>query len=403
MAFITNAILSASLTNWIGKLLELLYNGIGNFGWTVVVFSILLKLVLSPLDVWQRVSMRKQQKKMAALKPKLEKLERQYGRNPDLLKQKQFELQRNEKINIFSSCIPLIVTMVVFFVVFAGFRALVTYENEVLVEDLDAKYVEYMVDYNYNQLTPEKQAEVSADWENVSYNQKWNKLRDFCNTKDEDTGAFVNLEGGFIEYDALEEKDPTAFNELNEKLCAVYESNLDKVGWLWVKNVFKSDIGTTVIPNYDSFISTGVGGIGADRDDTVMHTEYDNLVSSSMEKFNKDGTWDFKKWNGYFILPILSLLTSFLSTFIMQKNQVQQTVGTKEQIEQQQKTTKMMTYMMPLMLAVFSMLYSAAFAIYYFISNVLSTLTTLVINFVLKQKEKKEEINSGVVVVSEKK
>ena len=68
MAIITNLLVSAELGNVIAKLLDLLYQNIGNFGWTVVVFTILLKLILSPLDVWQRLSSRKQQKKMEALK-----------------------------------------------------------------------------------------------------------------------------------------------------------------------------------------------------------------------------------------------------------------------------------------------------------------------------------------------
>ena len=92
-----NVIMSATLTNWVGKLLELLYNGIGNFGWTVVVFSIILKVVLSPLDIWQRVSTKNQQKKMEAIKPKLEKLEKQYRNNPDLLKQNNPKYKEKHK------------------------------------------------------------------------------------------------------------------------------------------------------------------------------------------------------------------------------------------------------------------------------------------------------------------
>ncbi len=387
MAFMTNILISAELTNWIGKLLLLLYNWVGNFGWTVVVFSILLKLILSPLDIWQRVSMRNQQKKMAALRPKLEKLEKQYGKNPDLLKQKQYELQRSAKINVFSSCIPLIVTMVVFFVVFAGFRALVTYENEVLVEDLDQVYTEYMVDYNFNQLTEEQQKEILNTQE---YSKTYDSLQAYC-TRTDASGNLI-ISKGFIVYETLEADSPTAYAELNEKLANKYEENLEKVGWLWVKNVFKSDVGTDVIPSYKSYISTGTGGIGASISDTQIHTSYTNLVQSSMSRFNKTSTWDIKNWNGYFILPILSLLTSFLSTFIMQRSSKDQQsiVGTKEQQQQQQKTQKIMTYMMPIMLAVFSMLYSAAFAIYYFVSNVMSTLTTLLINTIMKAKEKKE-------------
>ncbi len=379
-----NVIMSATLTNWVGKLLELLYNQIGNFGWTVVVFSIILKVVLSPLDIWQRVSTRNQQKKMEAIKPKLEKLERQYKNNPDLLKQKQYELQREAKINVFATCLPLIVTMVVFFVVFGGFRALVTYENEIIVEELDQTYVEYILDYNAEKLTDEQKASVDVT--------NWDALKTYCQENDIK----------FTEYEDLADENPDKYSEMRQKLYERYEAHLDGDRWLWVKNIFKSDTGTDVIPSVKAYTSSGAGGINADLADTQTHTTYTNLTSPAAEVLNKTSTWDMKNWNGYFILPLLSLLTSFLSTFIMQKTngQAASAVGTQEQQAQQQKQMKMMTYMMPFMLAIFACLYSAAFAIYYFMSNVMATVTTLLVNFIMKMMDKKKAQNpqDGIVI-----
>jgi len=377
---------SATLTNWVGKLLEALYNSIGNFGWTVVVFSILLKLILSPLDIWQRISTKNQQKKMEAIKPKLEKIEKQYKNNPDLLKQKQYEVQREAKINVFATCLPLIVTMVVFFVVFGGFRALVTYENELIVEELDQTYVEYMLDYNADKLTDAQKAEVDIT--------SWDALKAYC----ED--ASNGIATGFTEYSELATENPDKYSEMRDLLADTYEAHLEADRWLWVKNIFKSDTGTDVVPSVKSYTSSGVGGIGAALEDTQTHTTYTNLTEPAALRLNKTKTWDIKNWNGYFILPLLSLLTSFLSTFIMQRNSAQTSVGTKEQQAQQQKQMKVMTYTMPIMLAVFAMLYSAAFAIYYFISNIMATLTTLVVNLVMKLLDKRKATsNQGNIII----
>jgi len=389
---IINFLTSATLTNWVGKLLELLYKGIGNFGWTVVVFSIILKVVLSPLDIWQRVSMKNQQKKMEALKPKLEKLEKQYRNNPDLLKQKQYEVQIEAKINVFATCLPLIVTMVVFFVVFSGFRALVTYENEVIVEELDKTYVEYVLDYNAAKLTDAQKADVNIT--------NWDELKAYC----EDSSH--NVKDGFSEYEEIQAesiRDNTdAYSVMRTKLADKYKEHLENDKWLWVKNIFKSDTGTDVIPSVKAYTSSGAGGISAKLEDTQTHTTYTNLTSPAAEIMNKQKTWDIAKWNGYFILPLLSLLTSFLSTFIMQKTGSQATsaVGTAEQQAQQQKQMKMMNYMMPVMLAVFAMLYSSAFAIYYFMSNVMATITTLVVNMVMKfiDKKKAAQEQQGIII-----
>ena len=392
---IMNVIMSASLTNFVGKLLELLYNAIGNFGWTVVVFSIILKVVLSPLDIWQRISTKKQQKKMEAIKPKLEKLEKQYRNNPDLLKQKQYEVQREAKINVFATCLPLIVTMVVFFVVFGGFRALVTYENELIVEELDKTYVSYVIDYNTGKLTDDQKTEVNTLYANAqaeSPSQKWDILKAYC---EDETHGVAN---DFTEYTEFATEAPEKYVELRAKLAETYEQHLEGDKWLWVKNIFKSDTGTDVVPSVESYTSGGAGGIGADLEDTQIHTTYTNLTSPAADNLNKTGTWDFKKWNGYFILPLLSLLTSFLSTFIMQRNGPTSAVGTQEQQAQQQKQMKMMTYMMPIMLAIFAMLYSAAFAIYYFMSNVMSTVTTLSVNGIMKLVDKRNEVKDQVVI-----
>ena len=95
-------------TNFIAKFIEILNNGIGNFGVTVIVFTLIFKIALLPLDMWQKFSMRKQSKNMERLRPKLEKLEKQYANKPDILKQKQAELQKGQMGSMFGSCLPMI-------------------------------------------------------------------------------------------------------------------------------------------------------------------------------------------------------------------------------------------------------------------------------------------------------
>ena len=142
MDFMT--LLAAALPdNLIGKWLVQLSDNLPTFGVTVIVFTIIVRLILSPLDIWQKISQRKQSKAMRRLQPKLAKLQKQYANQPQLLRQKQAELQKQEKLHPFASCLPLIVTMVVFFVVFAGFRDLVAYKNEDIIERVYASYTQY--------------------------------------------------------------------------------------------------------------------------------------------------------------------------------------------------------------------------------------------------------------------
>ena len=324
MTLIASTVDQVEMTNLVGKLLLLLREGVGNFGWTVVVFTIILRFALLPLDIWQKFSMRKQQKKMAALQPKLAKIQKQYANNPEMLRQKQYELQRSSGVNMLASCLPMIVTMVVFFVVFAGFRALVVYDNQLIVARLNDAYNEMVA------------AGASAE-------------------------------------------------EINAHLAAMSQPE----GWLWIKNVHMSDIGTNVIPSYENFISSGWGGINATLPNGLS-ASYETLVGPAMEIYNKQSFWDVARWNGYFVLPILAIATSFLSTMLLQKMQPQTNMAVdEEQQKAQQKSMKMMNYIMPLMLGVFAIMYSAAFAIYYVVSNILSTLTSVIFNLIIKKVDEK--------------
>lgn len=317
------------LDNWIGSLLLQLHEKMGvGFGVTVIVFTIILRLILSPLDVWQRIAMRKQSLKMQEMRPKLEKLQRQYANRPDILRQKQYELQRGSGMTMLASCLPMILTLVVFWVVFAGFRALITYENQMIIYNLDNIY----------------SANIGA------------------------------VQAGTMTMD-----------ELNAMLAAAYKPE----SFLWIKNVYMSDIGTNVIPSFENFLSTGVGGIGATLPQGLS-ASYETLVGPAMELYNKTSFWDVKNWNGYFLLPILAIGTSIASTVLMQKLNPQQVVAADPQQEKTQKMTmKIMTYIMPLMLGVFAIMYSAAFAIYYVMSNILMTAFSLSFALITKQIDKK--------------
>ena len=96
MAIMNFSLLAAVSSIWkpIISLLHWMNSGIGNFGWTVVVFSIMLRLLILSLDIWQKLIMRKQKAKMDAIRPQLEKLQKQYANDKAMYNQKVMELQK---------------------------------------------------------------------------------------------------------------------------------------------------------------------------------------------------------------------------------------------------------------------------------------------------------------------
>ncbi len=311
-------------TNFIAKFIEILHSGIGNFGVTVIVFTLIFKFALLPLDVWQKFSMRKQSKNMERLRPQLEKLEKQYANKPDILKQKQAELQRGQMGGMFGSCLPMIVTMVVFFVVLNGFNEYIRVENEKIV---------YTIAEAYNNAIAMGKP-LSAD-------------------------AIANM----------------------------YHVE----SFLWIKNIYMPDTWSAVIPTMEQYVGSGMGALNATRPDIAnIPNWYETLIGPAAAANNGTSFWKIANWNGYLILPILSIVTSILSAKLLGASQANTAVGTKEQQKSAQKTQKFMNYLMPLMFGVFSLFYSSAFALYIFISSLFSTIFNLIFNLISKSVDKKK-------------
>lgn len=104
----------ASVLEWINKF-------VGSYGYSIVIFTIFIRMILVPFDIMQRRST----EKMTAIQPKLKELEKKYGKDKQKLQQKQMELYQKEKVNPFGGCLPMIIQMVLLFTVFAVIRQLV--------------------------------------------------------------------------------------------------------------------------------------------------------------------------------------------------------------------------------------------------------------------------------------
>ncbi|MFH0975047.1 MAG: membrane protein insertase YidC [Spirochaetota bacterium] len=88
----------------------------GNFGWSLVVFSILSKIVLLPLTIKSTDSM----KKMQALSPKMAELKEKYKGKPELLNKEMMKMYKVNKVNPMGGCLPLILQMPFFFALWSA-------------------------------------------------------------------------------------------------------------------------------------------------------------------------------------------------------------------------------------------------------------------------------------------
>lgn len=75
-----------------------LYSIIPNYGLAIIVFTILIGTATSPFRIKSQQSMKKQQEKMAALKPKLDEIKKKYKDNPQQLQQAQMKLYQEHGV-----------------------------------------------------------------------------------------------------------------------------------------------------------------------------------------------------------------------------------------------------------------------------------------------------------------
>ena len=91
-------------------LLEKIHSVVGNWGWAIILLTILIKLLFYKLSEASYRSMAKMKK----FSPKLKQLKENYGDNKQLFQKKMMELYREEKINPLGGCLPILVQMPVF-------------------------------------------------------------------------------------------------------------------------------------------------------------------------------------------------------------------------------------------------------------------------------------------------
>lgn len=95
----------------LGWIMKFLYSFISNYGLALVLFTIIIRAALFPLSVKQQ----KASAKMALFQPKLQKLQKQYGKNKAKYQEEMMKLYEEEGYNPMASCLPMLLQMLVLF------------------------------------------------------------------------------------------------------------------------------------------------------------------------------------------------------------------------------------------------------------------------------------------------
>lgn len=98
------------------KFLQLLAHFVGNYGFAIIVLTILIRVAMWPLNVSQQRSM----KTMQNLQPKIKAIQDRYKSNPQMMQQKLMEFYKEHKFNPMGGCLPLLIQLPIFILLYSA-------------------------------------------------------------------------------------------------------------------------------------------------------------------------------------------------------------------------------------------------------------------------------------------
>jgi YidC/Oxa1 family membrane protein insertase len=99
-------------------LLSFLYGLIENYGVTLIIFTLIVRMCLFPLYAKQI----KSSTKMASVRPKMKELQKKYANDKETLNAKMMELYKKEGFNPMQGCLPMVIQMPIILGLFSLLR-----------------------------------------------------------------------------------------------------------------------------------------------------------------------------------------------------------------------------------------------------------------------------------------
>ncbi len=107
----------------LGSVMRFIYDLVQNFGWAIILFTVLVRVCMLPLVIKQQKSMAH----MAKIQPALQELQKKYQYDKEKLNEETVKLYQQHKINPMSSCLPLLIQMPILFAVYGIIQNPATY------------------------------------------------------------------------------------------------------------------------------------------------------------------------------------------------------------------------------------------------------------------------------------
>ena len=311
------------MSQFLANILYGINSVIHSYGWSMILFTLIVKLLILPLDYKSRKGMRR----MSAIQPEMQRLQKKYADDKEKLNRKMAELYRREGVSPTSGCLPMILSMVVLWFMWGAMR---TVANEELVKQC---------------------IELLTTGTTVNEGFLWIK-----NIWMPDS-PFAPI---IANQNSLMMVQPETWSAAFAALSA------DQVSALSAFGIDATNFGTETV-----FAALQTLPIYAEQTQLFPKLPYINLFISRLNIYSYN--------NGWFILPVLSAVTQFLMT----QSQPQPAGGEANQ----NSTNTFMKYFFPLFSLWICSTYNALFSLYWVISNVFAWVQSIIMNKIFEKME----------------
>lgn len=324
----------AFFANIFGYVLKLLYNIVGNYGWAIILFSVLVKVLMLPISIKQQKTLKKNEK----IQSELKQLQFKYKNEPEKLNQEMMALYKREGMNPFSGCLSSIVQIILLFSVFLLVRQPLTYMVKI---DQDA--INKMT-----QIVSSQDSNTKNAYQEIAIIQYVKNLQN-------NNSAEQNAE-----VEEVSDKEKVVEKNEQEETTETEKSNTENFD----------------IAKYADQVNLNMDFFGIDLSQVPTKNPTDIKV---------------------LVIPILYVISSFVSIRISmattnkKKNEEKKLItdGTEqeEKYNPTQDMNKTMVWMMPIMSVTIAIIAPLGLALYWLMNNVLMIIERLVLNKYLNKEE----------------
>ena len=343
--------------NLFGYVLNFLYGFVGNYGWAIILFSVIVKIIMLPISINQQKTMKKSQK----INDEMKQIQFKYKNAPEKLNQEVMALYKREKLSPFSGCFSAIVQIILLFAVFYLVRSPLTYMKKV-----DSEVINKMEAVVQEQGNASNYKEIAV----INYMNKLEGESTVSVSEEEKNGENQESENG--------ENSENENTQNNENTQSQEQTNSEE---------------NTETEEKDTF------NINDYKDQAYINMEFLGL---DLSKVPTEDLGDLK----VLIIPALYVISSFISIKLStsttnKKKKDEKLIGdgketkVEEEYDAMEQANKSMSWFMPLMSISIACIAPLGLALYWLVNNILMIFERLFLNkFFKDEKEEAKKENA---------